>query len=157
MHIRVKTCQNVSKTYFLTLFFDTCSRLREVCKFVSKSVKKTRVKTCFATPTCQNVSNVSKKQKRPKTQGFACLNVSQSVKTCQNVSKSVKKVSNKCQQRVKTCQSVSKNSARCSVSCQNVSKNKFFDTFFDTHFCLLGCWVVNLTAVFRGLCALIAS
>ena len=42
-----KTCQNASKTMFLTLFVDTCALLQEVCKFVSKSVKKTRVNNCF--------------------------------------------------------------------------------------------------------------
>ena len=83
------SCQNVTKrikNIFLTLCFDTCSRLREVCKFVSNSVKKNACQNMFRN-TC--VSNSVKKLKRPKTKGFACRKVSKSIKTCQKVSKSM--------------------------------------------------------------------
>ena len=55
--------KNVSKNSVLTRFLDNCPLLREVCKFVSNSIKKSRVKTCFVTLAYQKVF---KKAQRPK-------------------------------------------------------------------------------------------
>ena len=66
VQVHVKTCQNVSKAYFLSLFFDTCVPVREVCKFVSKRVKRLRgprnVYQSLAYPT-QPAQKVSKRVK----------------------------------------------------------------------------------------------
>ena len=138
---RVKTCQNVSKNWI----FDTPDSFKwlpDASKWLPGPYKSWPTGSKSVKP-CQKVSENDRNVRKHNVFG-ECQNVSKRVKkwsrvkTCQNVSKSVKKVSKKCQKRVKTCQNVSKNSARSNVSCQNVSKNQLFDTFFDTHFCLLG-------------------
>ena len=85
VHIRVKTCQNVSKIIFWHYFLTPAVRCERCASSCLKVSKKTRVKKCFN----KRVSKRVKKQKRPKTHWFACLKVSKSVKTCQKVSKSM--------------------------------------------------------------------
>ena len=147
VQIRVKTCQNVSKQYFLTLFFDTCAAVREVCKFVSKRVKKHcvsknvctrprvkrqthRFRLMFRVKTYQNVV---KTYFCPSGSLEMCTKALQilpnQLQKCQSVSKRFKK-RRKCKKtpcfsrvskRVEMCQNVSK-SSRVSKRVKKVSK-----------------------------------
>ena len=148
---RVKTCQkHIFWHYFLTPA-PVCERYAISCLKVSK---KTRVKKCFATPACQNVSRNRKGQKHKGLRVRKCQNVSKRVKKCEKACQhqfrdppeALKSCPKPCKpqrnisQMVQACLKVSKNvrnvrKPKVFGECQNVSnrvKKGRVSIFFDT-------------------------
>ena len=87
MMFRDERCQNVSRTHFLILFFDTCPLLREVCKFVSKSLTQIACQT-MSRNMC--VSKRVNKHKRPNNAVVRVSNLLKYINKCQkSISKSI--------------------------------------------------------------------